>query len=1639
MTKSLRSYGLLAILMVFLLVTVALALEKRVGTVRGQIALEQPGFGLSSKDIRDNKVYVVAIGPRNNSSPLIERGTWVKPNGTFELAQLPLGDFPMGEYTLSVKAPGFQTHTESGVFVQEGQVTQIHNPIKLNILEPSVNMASNTRVFTTKETPKFWINATGANHATVKIYRKNVRAMLQHPQGAEKFLTFSSDLSVYKPSDKEVPTAEALLGDQPVQTFERKLESQGDDWARAQFKLDAPLPAGDYVASVSVDNLKKQKNWNLMWFTVSDLGLVIKEAPEKTVVRAIDLNTLQPMPNVSIQLLNRESASKITSLSTLKTNAQGFADYPIPAGQRSRTRSLLVAGDAGQNHALGGLDFWDDYSNRFKTYFYTERPVYRLGQTVYFKGITRKFSEAGFSNPHNLPIEVSVQDPDSNILWQGKLTTNEHGTFHGVIDIPKDAKTGGYGVNIRYPDDSSDYETFEVAEYRKPEYQVDVLPTQSRVIAGDQAKVRIRATYYFGAPVANARVKYSIYAASDWSSRYKLMPRPDFYSYYDDWESADYDDGYAGDYITEGYAQTDEAGEAIITFDTKASQPQQEGPYGWDYLDKRYKIQAEVTDLSRMSVIGSSSLPVKAGRFVLFAQPTRSVLKAGESASATITAVDHDGKAVANQKITAKLSRWVYDRNADSYRNVDAGQSITANTSTNGQAVVNFALPQSLPSDDYYLTVQGTDTDGHVISDQTSLWVANVNEPYMQSQEDADSQPLSVKMDKPVYQPGDTANVMITAPLTGKEGAQAIVAIEGRRLFNYQIVPMDATAKLVQIPIGKDYAPNAFVSVTLVGQKHVFLHQSEILKVSPAQQFLNVSVTADKARYKPGDTAKYQVVAKHADGTPAANTEVSLGIVDESIYAIRPETAQDIAKFFYHRQENAVMTVSSFPEEYSGGPDKVEPRVRKDFRDMAAWYPTLLTNAQGIASATVKLPDNLTTWRATVRAVDLQTQVGQAISKVISTQDILVRLAMPRFFTMGDHGLVTAIVHNYSETAQPIQLTMALPNQFKTSLALDQKFQLDPEKAQRVSWPVDVANAGQGNILVKAVGNTEGDALEMPIRVNPLGVAMTDRQTGVLTDDKPTATLAIKHATISGPLQYDLSMASSLIGPALGNFESLIDYPYGCTEQTMSRLVPAAIAMQLHDKLAIPTDQQAKFAEVKRQGLAKLRDYQNADSGWGWWKNDTSNIFLTAYTLDGLKLLNEDINNSQALDWLSKSATALNKQLYDPKIVAEPWQVTDRLIDLAHAQYTLSLYGRKPDAAVTQMFLSRNAQLPVEAMAYLVLAYQKTDNASGFYSMLKRARQSDNSWDQGDNYRYGDVETTALALKAVMAMEPDNKAYMEPSLQWLLAQRGKDGWDNTKTTAQVLQLLMAYQLQNGSAATDATVKVLINDALVQSLPFDAKSVSQPEQHLATVDLSTWLTQQASISLQKTGPGRIYYLSLFRYFLPLKPGETIAQKTLPEGLKIRRAFYRLKPTVVDNNGTVKFQTEPLNGSVRAGETIVMKLLIDSPNALPYLMLESPLPSGGEVVIDDPKSDLMQDESDEDKLDYNLGTWWWTHQDVLDDKMVFFATSMPKGHSEVYTLVRMEMPGQFQMNPVHLTGMYTTAIDAYSPLDQLTVTE
>jgi alpha-2-macroglobulin len=1660
---------------VLALAVVSIYLTKPTGSIAGSIAIEQALFHLYTSALDERQVTILVTGPRGNSSgESSERAVWVKQDGTFRLEQL-----PVGEYQLCARAPGFSDEYINDVFVDDGKTTRLSRPVKLNIAEPRCSLSSNSKVYTTKEPPFLWANVTSGKHLSVSIYRKDFTQLMKSKRLEGTGYRLNQSLSL----EKTWTENEKVLfpGEKPIYQFEREVSFEESQ--REELHFEKPLPPGDYVVWADALTFDSKKHvYAATSFTVTDIGVIVKKAPDKTLVRALNLNTLKPVKGASVRIFGTNSAAPLAQANTDK---DGFAVL-APREQKDGDHTFSVVATYGLNHAYDGMYLWSQAkASKYTTYFYTDRPIYRLGQEVFFKGIVRSASSGIVENPgQGLTVGVQVDSPDGAKLSSCNLTTNDHGTFHGSCKIPGDQRTGSYQIALTMPDGKLDYESFSVEQYRKPEFQVEVTPLTPRVVEGTPVQMRIKASYYFGAPVANARVEYSIYSSANYGARYAIMPRPSYYKYFDDWGDDDesrpysYDAG-GGDFQDKQFVQTDANGEATITVDTSpaktdSADSSQTQPYDGTREDKSYRVDADVTDLTRMTVSSSGSVLVTPANFELFVTPSSYVSKVGENCAVDCAVVDYDGKPVANQQISLKMVRYLYDRNAGyghEYRGVDVKATAEGTTGPSGIIKASFSVDDHWPCDTFYVIAEGRDSNGHLARGSTSVWIANDRLPYLAGNAaEAQKQPFDIKLDKKVYKQGDVAKIMVAAPLEGNEGVEALVTVEGRRIYDYKLVALNATARLVEVPIKPEYVPNAYITVSFVGKEHQFFHTQKMIRISPEENFLNVTISSNKQKYKVGENVNYTIKATHLDGSPAPNTELSLGVVDESIYAVMADATPDIQKFFFPKRENLVSTSSSFPREYSGGPDKEEPHLRKDFRDTAGWIPEVRTDSKGIAVATIKLPDNVTTWRATVRGVDLKTDVGAAIQKITVTQDLIVRLGLPRFFTQDDQGTISAVVHNYTDQPQSVKLTFSLSPELVTQKPLIQTLNVPPDKAARIDWPVTAVLAGKCTVKVKAVGQTAGDAIEQTIGIRPLGISAFSVKAGLLTDTDTSVDLpvGISGDTVPGSVKYQLSLASSSIGPVLGNFNSLIDYPYGCTEQTLSRMVPSVVAFKLHTKLGLPLSKkdEAKFDRVYADAITKLDGYRHPDGGWGWWQNDESQPYLTCLVVDGLNLMNScnryaDTHSTWlngAIDYLKKNMEKLQKQLSDPHLVADSYIVNENRCDMCFTLYTIGLFQPLPKVQ-TDWICSQYQKLPPEALAYLTMALKKDgrlDDANRIYSrLIWLANTSDQfvDWDQTKalmkrlspdkqletyTYRFTGVESTALALRAVLMMEPENTKRIEAIKQWLLLQRSKDGWENTKTTAEVFEALLQEELQAKSKwPTNFTTNATLAEKLLAKYTFNAGNAYQAEK---TIDVRAAETQ-GSLNITKHGTGRLYYSSLMTCFRKLKAGDVIAEKSSPAGLKISRKFFHVVPGPMKKDGSIHFRTMPItDGHVKAGETILMKVYVESPVAIPYVMLEAALPSGAEAVDKSPEEGAMDNgDGSGPSMEGDWEAPWWSHQDVLDDRIAFFGTTLPAGKSEFHTLLRMEIPGKLNIEPLCLEGMYTKKVRAYSQLDGLTVTE
>ncbi|HAG09249.1 MAG TPA: hypothetical protein DCK87_06800, partial [Desulfotomaculum sp.] len=248
-----------------------------------------------------------------------------------------------------------------------------------------------------------------------------------------------------------------------------------------------------------------------------------------------------------------------------------------------------------------------------------------------------------------------------------------------------------------------------------------------------------------------------------------------------------------------------------------------------------------------------------------------------------------------------------------------------------------------------------------------------------------------------------------------------------------------------------------------------------------------MTVTPSKKNYEPGEVVTCRLKTVNAANKPV-QAEVSLGVVDEAIYALRQDRTESIFDFFYAPQYNLVVTNYSFPEVYLSG-DKGAPAavaVRKKFVDTAYWRANIETDVKGEAKIIFKMPDTLTSWRFTGRACTLNTAVGEYATNVICTKNFLVRLQTPRLLVSEDKAVITALVHNYRPEKKQVTVTLKASG-IKVYDHLSRTVSVPPAGVKQVTWRICPTRPGKASLTAYAACPGAKDAVEITLPVHPRG------------------------------------------------------------------------------------------------------------------------------------------------------------------------------------------------------------------------------------------------------------------------------------------------------------------------------------------------------------------------------------------------------------------------------------------------------------------------------------------------------------------------------------------------------------------------
>jgi uncharacterized protein YfaS (alpha-2-macroglobulin family) len=1388
------------------------------------------------------------------------------------------------------------------------------------------------------------------------------------------------------------------------------------------------------------------------FLVVSTANLVAKASIDTVTVWATDVQSGEPIPNAPVFVYDKE----YRILATGTTDADGVAKMDVPAVDDLYVpRAVVLRTDdhfgLGMTSWTQGIDPWqfgqnyDFYPQRYRVYLYTDRPIYRPDQPVYFRGVIRLRDDVTYTPADMDTVPVKIYDDRGEIIYDKELPLTPFGTFSDQIDLAEDAPLGYYNISVELPT-TRRYQSeggsvgFSVAEFRVPEFQVEATPETDAVVQGDTVRVAIDSTYFFGGPVSNATVDYNV-VSNAYFFRYSGKGYYDFTDYnYDSGPGEQY--GSSRGLIASGTETTDERGMLMIEVPADLEDATQ---------SQTFTVEATVRDESQQTVSGRAEVIVHQGLLYLGVRPEHYVTTAGNETNVEIIAVDWDSEGIAKQKVDVE----VIERHWSSVQEEDeAGRTIwtweveeipitsgKVTTDNDGKATFTYTPPTGGV---FKVIVTTRDKAGNAVRSSTYMWVSSREYVSWRQQ---NSNRIDLIAGQTDYSVGEEAEILIASPFQGT--TEALITVERGDVLKVERVTMDTNSYVYKLPIEPEYAPNVYVSVLLIkgvdetNPVAAFRMGMIQLSVDTSQKVINIDIEPDKERTGPRETVMYTIHTTDYKGDPV-QAEVGVGLTDLASLSIVGPNSGPLLSYFYGEQGLGIRTgtpltintdqltqetLDTIKGGGGGGFDMGIFDIRGNFVDTAYWNGSLVTDANGTAFFEVTLPDNLTTWRLDARAVtsgsDGLTLVGQDTFDLLSTKPVLIRPVTPRFFVVGDEIVLATVVNNNSGEALSVDVTLQA-----TGVTLEddmtQTFVIKDGERQRVTWKATVedvenveliyfANANDGKFTDASrppLGQGENQLLpvykyEAPETVGTAGVV---REGGSRTE---AIVLPKRFDVTQGELT--IKVDQSLAATTLDGLKYLRNFPYQCTEQTISRFLPNIMTFRALDSLGLADDNlRNDLNEGVMFAVQRLYAGQKVDGGWGWFRSDNSNPVITAYALIGLAEA-RDAGFPVDANVIANAQGYLRTTFIVPDLSQPTWKLNRQVFSL----YALARSG-SPDVARSVTMFDNRERLSTYSKAFLAITLNiidpnETSRTDVLMSdMLNTAIVSATGthWDESyyDYWNWNtDTRTTAIVLDALIKLRP-NSDLIPNVVRYLMVQRTADHWETTQETAWALMSLTDWMVASGELYPNYDYSVSFNgDLLTEGT---ATSATVRDTETLVVQVADMLKDEANMLVlgRTSGDGVLYYTAHLEAFLPVPEIEP-----LNRGVIVERRYTIL------GDPNEKPVTE-----AKIGDVVQVRLTVIVPNSLHYVVIEDPIPAGAEAI--NPGLEISQQIGTrpgldrKDPLSHGWGWWYFSNIEFRDEKVLLYSTYLPAGTYEYVYTIRPGLEGTYNVIPATAQEFY-----------------
>lgn len=1360
------------------------------------------------------------------------------------------------------------------------------------------------------------------------------------------------------------------------------------------------LPTGMYLAQ-----LGPRDSGSAVIVLVTELALITKRDSSSLLLYTSDLHSGEP---VQAELF-MGSGSDVTNLGTA-TDGVLVVNTPegLPPGE-----ALPLAARYGGSWAFSDA-YWHEWSADVPTaYVVTDRPVYQPGDVVEVKGTVR--TARSLAPLADSTVSVTVDDADYAVILEEEFTTDEYGSLSFSLPLTDSAALGHYTIRLQAGGQQG-WGYFSVEEFELPEFEVSVSAEVDYAIQGETASFTVGAEYLFGGPVSGGTVSYVVlsepYSRFAWRSEY---------GFYDTFSHT-----YGGT-VTER-AEVTLGPDGTVTIPVQLQQQD---------MDYRLSLQAQVSDEASEGISGSAQLIAYRADMVLGVTTTCYAQHLDDTVTVTVSAQDLEGNPLSTDfELATRHVRWVEDEG----RVVELGPELTGRTEADGSATLELQLDRP---GSWELIASAADGAGRETDTLSSLWLYGGDAIYR------DYQYLEVEADREEYRVGDTAWFVVQSPVAD---GWALITREGGSLYSWELVRFEGNTLTYELTVTDQDLPNSYLGVAVVGNGEMYT-SSTTYQINPGERFLDVQLEFPDSEFEPGSSTELLVQVQDAAGEPV-EAQLTLGLVDEAVYMIRPESTADIRAFFYAWRGNVVSTgLSSYTYFSQIGPvgaareamdeavfaqakdmaqarsqELEEARVREDFRETILWLPEVVTDAEGQAAVEVTFPDNLTRWRLTARAITLDNRVGQAATHVTTTLPVLARLALPDHLVRGDETRVRVIGQNNLD--RQLQAEVALIVQGLERVGEQTVNVALPAQGRGVhDWWVSAEETGTANVEAQVLTPAASDGLRLPVSVVPHGIT---RELTWSAADSAQWEFELPDSVTPGSFSGSVQLTPSLLGAVTGSLDWLLALPAAYTELTMSQLLAAVAAAEAGLELPDGVVDLDSFVAERLEHLYRL---QHPDGGFGFWRYDTSNPLISAYVLTGLLELRSagfEVREwplQRAVEFVSGAAQKQEFAVYSELPEAE------QVVLAADARAFMWLALARAGHEVWQLTeVAGDPDLSNYGLALSVLAFMamnsETEAQLHLDELLSRQVRRDAVayWEsEAPRFTWSDdrVEVTALALQALALLRPDDDS-VPLVVNWLLLERSGAAWHSGKDTSAVVQAALLLEqpaeVEPDAEEEPAFASVLLNGVLIEEVELNGEP--------AAVDLTGLAVRgRNDLIIEVPEDETLFASALFSF-----TDEREFSVPEAEGIAVTRKFELLTPRWDEVDRQLVYDRSPAR-TFTEGDFLVVSVTIEPEATVRYVELHEPVAAGFTVVEED-RSFRLAGIPWRYGDDYRGWNYWFDHRQVRQQGIDYWFARLSEPLTFTYIL-RADHPGRFSALPSQVRLLYERDVHAHSAAVQLEI--